>query len=306
MVGEADVNFDADFPSYGTSGGVHKQDDGTVTSPTLLWIDALDTVLGKLKGKVDFSRIAAVSGSGQQHGSVYWKKGAAKTLAGLAPGSSLKEQLADSFSIPDSPVWMDSSTSDQCAALEDSLGGPEAVAAATGSRAYERFTGNQIAKLSSHENFGETERISLVRSALPPTHGLPATSPGPVSEVLNLQSTLRSSMGATIFAGTYAPIDIADGGGMNLMDIVSKDWHKSACAIAGEGIEGLLGPSPVPAHTVVGPVRSAPTASRPSVPASARSACRARLVEIVLTPTAVCGLLFDADLSVLCRRIRIP
>ena len=167
VVAEADVNFDADFPAYGTSGGVHKQEDGTVTSPTVLWIDALDTVLGKLKGNVDFSQIAAVSGSGQQHGSVYWKKGAAETLANLTPGSSLKDQLADSFSIPDSPVWMDSSTSAQCAALEESLGGPEAVAAATGSRAYERFTGNQIAKLSSHDNFGETERISLVRSARP-------------------------------------------------------------------------------------------------------------------------------------------
>lgn len=167
VVGEADVNFDADFPSYGTSGGVHKQEDGTVTSPTLLWIDALDTVLGKLKGKVDFSQIAAVSGSGQQHGSVYWKKGAAKTLASLTPGHSLKEQLADSFSIPDSPVWMDSSTGAQCAALEAALGGPEKVAAATGSRAYERFTGNQIAKLSSHEDFAHTERISLVRSVRP-------------------------------------------------------------------------------------------------------------------------------------------
>jgi hypothetical protein len=165
VVAEADVNFDADFPSYATSGGVHKQDDGTVTSPTLLWIDALDTVLGKLKGNVDFSQIAAVSGSGQQHGSVYWKTGASETLAGLSPGSSLKDQLAESFSIPNSPVWMDSSTSDQCAALEASLGGPEAVAAATGSRAYERFTGNQIAKLSSTPEFADTEQISLVRYA---------------------------------------------------------------------------------------------------------------------------------------------
>jgi xylulokinase len=94
-------------------------------------------------------------------------------------------------------------------------------------------------------------------------------------------------MGATIFAGVYAPIDIADGGGMNLMDILTKKWHKSACAIAGAGVEGLLGPSPVPAHTVVGPVRLSPLAPRPPIPASA--ACSVvgatALVDMALTAT---------------------
>lgn len=42
---------------------------------------------------------------------------------------------------------------------------------------------------------------------------------------------------------------------MNLMDISTKDWHKTACAVAGAGVEGMLGPSPVPGHTIVGPVR---------------------------------------------------
>jgi xylulokinase len=194
---------------------------------------------------------------------------------------------------------MDSSTSAQCAALEESLGGPEAVAAATGSRAYERFTGNQIAKLSAHENFGETERISLVRSAphspAHPTYTYTHTHTHthlPISRasmaVLTVDTASCSSMGATIFAGAYAPIDIADGGGMNLMDIVTKDWHKSACAIAGEGIEGLLGPSPVPAHTVVGPVRSMPTASRQAMLASTASSIvgATALVGAVLTAGA--------------------
>ena len=63
-----------------------------------------------------------------------------------------------------------------------------------------------------------------------------------------------SSFGASIFAGKYAPIDIADGAGMNLMDITTKKWHKSACAVAGAGVEGLLGPSPVAGHTIVGPI----------------------------------------------------
>ena len=48
----------------------------------------------------------------------------------------------------DSPVWMDSSTHAQCRQLEEAAGGPEQLAALTGSRAYERFTGTQIRKLA--------------------------------------------------------------------------------------------------------------------------------------------------------------
>lgn len=36
---------------------------------------------------------------------------------------------------------MDSSTARECKQLEDALGGPKGVAALTGSRAFERFTG---------------------------------------------------------------------------------------------------------------------------------------------------------------------
>ena len=79
----------------------------------------------------------------------------------------LHEQLGSAFSVHDSPIWMDSSTrftsnrhlemwfrsmilisSTECASLEASVGGAEQLAEITGSRAYERFTGNQIAKLA--------------------------------------------------------------------------------------------------------------------------------------------------------------
>ena len=38
--------------------------------------------------------------------------------------------------------------STECTSLEASVGGAEELAQITGSRAYERFTGNQIAKLA--------------------------------------------------------------------------------------------------------------------------------------------------------------
>ena len=50
-----------------------------------------------------------------------------------------------SFAVKDSPIWMDASTAEQCQRLEARLRGAQAVAAITGSRAYERFSGNQIA-----------------------------------------------------------------------------------------------------------------------------------------------------------------
>ena len=50
--------------------------------------------------------------------------------------------------MPKAPIWQDSSTSEDCKRLEEIFGGPQALADCTGSRAYERFTGNQIARVS--------------------------------------------------------------------------------------------------------------------------------------------------------------
>jgi hypothetical protein len=43
----------------------------------------------------------------------------------------------DAFAVEYSPIWMDSSTTTECKQLEHDLGGPQAVADLTGSRAYE-------------------------------------------------------------------------------------------------------------------------------------------------------------------------
>ena len=99
-----------------------------------MWVEALDLVLTKLaKENFPFEKVYAVSGSGQQHGSVYWAKNASKLhLQKLDPSKELVMQLQEAFSITDSPVWMDSSTSSQCLAIEKSLGGPENLTALTG------------------------------------------------------------------------------------------------------------------------------------------------------------------------------
>lgn len=95
VVTEASVHFDNDFPEFKTQGGVHQHKDKlTVTAPTLLWVKAFDLVLKRLKENgLEFGAIACVSGTGQQHGSVYWKNGARETLKNLQSGKSLYDQF---------------------------------------------------------------------------------------------------------------------------------------------------------------------------------------------------------------------
>lgn len=199
-----------------TESGVHRHPDSdVVTAPCLMWIQALDLVLERLKQTgVDFSLINAVSGSGQQHGSVYWKKGAKEILSSLDSTKTLAQQLSNAFSILDSPVWMDSSTSVECKQLEDAVGGPDNLAKITGSRAYERFTGSQILKIrkTKPQVYDETERISLV-----------------------------SSFVASLFLGSYASIDVSDGSGMNLMDIQTKKWNETLINLISSDLSEKLG-----------------------------------------------------------------
>ena len=152
--------------SHRTQGGVHRHEDAkVVTAPPLMWVKAVDIVLGRLRAAgIDFNQVRAISGSGQQHGSVYWKKGARNVLNSLHSGEPLCQQLDSCFATNESPVWMDSSTAAECRELEEAVGGKKELAVITGSRGYERFTGSQILKIKRKlpQVYDETERISPV------------------------------------------------------------------------------------------------------------------------------------------------
>jgi len=226
VTAETHVHFDSMLPEYRTSGGVHTL-GRTVTAPSIMWVKGLDMLLDKLRvAGLEFPTVAGLAGAGQQHGSVYWRKGCDSTLAGLKPERFLFDQLVTAFSVHDSPVWMDSSTGKQCAMLEETVGGAERLAEITGSRAYERFTGAQIAKLRQNrpEVYAATGRISLV-----------------------------SSLAASVFVGKVVGIDLADAGGMNLLDISTRDWCPDLLDAVGEELGDKLG-SPVPSASVVGTV----------------------------------------------------
>ena len=98
---ETAVSFDHNLPEFKTKGGVRRDADGlTVTSPSLMWVSALDLLLRRLRTeKKLLAGIVAISGSGQQHGSVYLRQGTASIFNALDPVKSLRVQLANYFSI---------------------------------------------------------------------------------------------------------------------------------------------------------------------------------------------------------------
>ncbi|KAI9012525.1 hypothetical protein CLU79DRAFT_770308 [Phycomyces nitens] len=227
IVLEEAVNFDKDLSEFGIHHGAI-QHGNVVTSPTLMWVKALDILLGKLSKSPYISKIKAISGAGQQHGSVYWSQKGIDQLANLDSTLTLADQLKNGFSIEQSPIWQDASTTRECRALEDFVGGPEALTKRTGSKAYERFTGNQIAKIyaENREKYDKTANISLVSSFL-----------------------------ASLLAGKLAPVDSAEGSGTNLMDITTHRWDNQLLKkCGGDQLANKLGLEPVEGGDVVGKI----------------------------------------------------
>src|SRR5262249_32495902 len=142
-------------------------DPAIAVSSPLMWADALDRMMKRLADSdLDLSRLAAISGAAQQHGSVYLNARATSGLAALDPGRPLARQLATMLARPVAPIWMDTSTSVECDEIAQSAGGLAAIAQRTGSRPFERFTGPQIRKFFKREPdaYAATDRIHLVSS----------------------------------------------------------------------------------------------------------------------------------------------
>jgi len=213
VVFESSLQFDSALPQYGTRHGVLPHDDPSVAcSSPAMWAEALDVMLGRVVASgLDLSRLAAISGSAQQHGSVY-----------VAAGPTDRPPFALSRTI--APIWMDCSTAVECEEITSAVGGSAVLAAHTGSRAFERFTGPQIRKFykTDPRAYGATERIHLVSSYL-----------------------------ASLLVGAHAPVDPGDGSGMNLMDLATKRWWTPAVDATAPGLAAKL-PSIVPSSTVVG------------------------------------------------------
>ncbi len=207
VVTAVSVNFGKDLPEFGCPDGFLPNEDPLVRqADPLLWVAALDKVLQKLADSFDTSKIDAIGGDGQQHGSVYLGDGWSAALASLSDpsdGRTLVERLDGAFSRSVAPIWMDSSTHAEVAALDARF--CEALRLRTGSPAIERFTGPQIMKFAKDDPtaYAATKRIHLVSSFL-----------------------------CSILAGADAPVDTGDGAGMNLLDLGKGEWDREICDFA--------------------------------------------------------------------------
>lgn len=193
------IDFDRDFPQYKTTKGVYIKGD-VIECPVALWIESVDLIFRKfLKSGFDLSKVKAISGSCQQHGSVYWSHDADNLLKGLdaQKGSLLDQLVPGALSRPTAPNWQDHSTGKQCEQYENEVGGPQELAKITGSRAHFRFTGTQILKIAQEEPecFDNTSCISLVSSFL-----------------------------ASLLSGSLTALEEADACGMNLYDITKRQF----------------------------------------------------------------------------------
>src|SRR5439155_4764420 len=149
VVFQRSLDFDRDFPHYGTRSGVLPHADPLVaTSSPLLWAEALDRFMGTLvrDSRLDLSRLRAVSGAAQQHGSVYLNGAATAGLARLDPRQPLIGELRGMLSRAEAPIWMDSSTTAQCAAIAAPAGETAPPPRPPEPRPSERFPGPQIAR----------------------------------------------------------------------------------------------------------------------------------------------------------------
>lgn len=211
------INFGRDLPHYACPQGfIADMPAGQVHSPPLMWLEALELALTQLGQQgLDLSRIRAIGGDGQQHGSVYLNSRFLPVLAGLDAKLSLVEQLAPCLSRSTSPIWMDNSTATECAEIAKALGGDAEVCRRSGSITTPRFTGPQIRAFSKRDPgaWGATTHVHLVSSFL-----------------------------ASVLAGREAPIDFGDGAGMNLMNLESGQWDAQLVAATAPSLAAKLPP----------------------------------------------------------------
>jgi xylulokinase len=222
------INFDKNLPQYKTQKGVYISNGGKVVhSNPLMWIEALELLFKKfLNDNLPLEQIKAISGSGQQHGTVYLNSLFESSLKKLDSKKTIASQIEKAFTRKTSPIWMDSSTTEECEEIRNKLGGIESTIRRTGSNTFERFSGPQIRKFfkQNQEDYSNTSVIHLVSSFL-----------------------------SSILLGKNSPIDYGDGAGMNLMNIETMQWDQMTLdATAPNLIEKL--PSLTDSYEVIGTI----------------------------------------------------
>ena len=192
-----------------------------------MWVEALELLFTIfLQENLPLNDIKLITGSGQQHGTVYLNKFFEPALKNLNSEKSLFSQIKGTFSRETSPVWMDSSTTKECEEIRNQLGGLKSTIQITGSNTFERFSGPQIRKFykNNYNHYTQTSVIHLVSSFL-----------------------------SSILLGKNSPIEHSDGAGMNLMNIKTKEWDSRALDSTAPDLKNKLPPLTNP-YNVIGKI----------------------------------------------------
>ncbi|MEO1858257.1 MAG: FGGY family carbohydrate kinase [Rubritalea sp.] len=207
---ETSINFEVDLPHYQTSHGfVRGTEPDEFFSNPIMWVEALDLLFTRMQQEAaPLNSIVTICGSAQQHATVYLNEHFERTLENLSPNIPLAEQLSDVFTRPVSPIWLDSSTHQDCAEITNTIGSVRKVTKRTGSAAIERFSAAQIRKYAKQfpERWHETNTVHLASSFL-----------------------------CSLLIGKSAAIDFGDGAGMNLMHINKRKWDKKMAQATADG-----------------------------------------------------------------------
>ncbi len=129
------VDYDRDLPHYETEeGAIAGLGEGVSESDPLMWIEAVDVLLGRLGEAGSYAqRIHCISVSGQQHG-----------LVALAADGSLAR--------PRAKLWNDFSTAEECRILTEAVGGPDVMIAEVGNTQRTGYTAPKILHMRRHES----------------------------------------------------------------------------------------------------------------------------------------------------------
>ncbi|MBQ9788508.1 MAG: carbohydrate kinase [Lentisphaeria bacterium] len=220
IAAESNVNFGKDLPHYNSPDGfLHNENSLICHANPLMWVDGLELALERLQAtQINMEEIRGISGSGQQHGTVYL----ASEIQSYKDDKKLSEQLRNIFSRSTSPIWMDRSTKDICDELNKHFGSQ--LITKTGSPAIERFSGPQIRAFYERNpnEYHNTEKIHLV-----------------------------SSFMASVLCGKNVGIDYGDGAGMNLLNLNTLNWDKELVEFTAPNLAEKL-PEIMPSNSIVG------------------------------------------------------
>ncbi len=206
------INFDEHLPKYKTTSGVVNGSNGEVWSYPQMWVEALDILFDELSKKVCLADVKAIGGAGQQHASVWLNSTEVFAKMATAQKGELSSVLKPYLSQQKAPVWLDTSTSTECAEVEKIIG-RDFIVAKTGSLQTERFTGAQIKKVfqNNPEVYKATKRIHL-----------------------------NSSFMCSVLCNADCPIDWCDASGMNLLNLSTFEWDSDMLSATASDLNDKL------------------------------------------------------------------